>query len=162
MRNSGAYTELGRLHNKAAFGLAKSEARAWFERGVAAGHAGSMMELAKLHLQGKPGKGKLQEIVKLLKLGAAKGHRGCQRLLAEFTRDGKIVISADTVSKQFSLPPQPKMVTRRPAAKVDIGQISQLKRLRKLAEQHRANKASRGSADPLTGATVITPFNRGS
>lgn len=162
LRNAGAYTELGRLHSQAAFGLAKSDARDWFERGVAAGHAGSMMELAKLQLQGKPGKGKLQEIAKLLKLGAAKGHLGCQRLLAELTRDGKIKISAAAASKLVSMPSEMKKVLRKPSIKAVVGQLSQLKKLRQLAEQKRASKVSRGSGSPLTGATVITPFNRGS
>ena len=157
LRNAGAYTEIGRLHMKSFNGLAKSEARTWFEKGVAAGHAGAMMELAKVRLKGDPDKKQLAEIGKLLKRGAAKGHLGCKRLLIRLASEGKI---KDLVELSI-VPSKLKKVVKTPIG-VGLGEVSQLQKLRRLAEKQRAKNMMRRAGDALTGATVITPFKRGS
>ncbi|MEP1669571.1 MAG: tetratricopeptide repeat protein [Rhizobiaceae bacterium] len=159
LRNSGAFTELGRLHLKSAYGLARSDAPIWFERGVSAGHAGAMMELAKLQLKKSPGKKQLAGITKLLRRGAAKGHLGCQRMLSELIGGGPMA-TADVPAKSKRPSVSKKEIKSAVNSRLDA--VSQLKQLRQLAEQRRTRELASDGDDPMTGATTITPFKRGS
>ena len=157
MDNSGALTELGRLHMRSAFGLNREDARTWFERGVAAGHAGSMMELAKLELSGSPDKGQVTKAIEMLKHGASMGHLGCKRLLERLG-------TAKDVS-------DPNFITKEQPAKSRIGQPFLIRKMAKRdaqkknflsAKSQSRTNSSRPKRTPMTGATTITPFKRGS
>jgi TPR repeat protein len=96
---AGAMTALGRLHLAQWQGLDPALALGWFERGVAAGHGGSMEELARLFLVGQLVSKDLTKAEKLAAHGAKLKHSGSVRLL-EKMRSGRG--SADASSLEQS------------------------------------------------------------
>jgi len=81
-----AFTALGRLHLKAEFDLAKTDAPIWFERGAEGGHGGAMQELAKLYVEGVLVEKDMRKAVELARQGAELGHQGSKRLLVEIQK----------------------------------------------------------------------------
>ena len=99
----GAMTVLGRLHLKRQFNLKSEGAIAWFRKGIAAGHAGSMEELAKLYFTGKFIARDLKEARELAAQGALLNHRGSIALLKKIKAmraDKKAHILSPTSEKQ--------------------------------------------------------------
>ena len=80
---SASFTALGRLHERRWNKLTRADAISWFERGVEAGHAGSMEELARLYSNGDLVAKDLARALELAKQGAELKHKGAQRLLSE-------------------------------------------------------------------------------
>lgn len=80
---AGAMTALGRLHLKEKYQLPRKGAVDWFTRGVAAGHGGSMEELARLYLVGDLVGPDPEEARRLARMGAKLRHQGSLRLLEE-------------------------------------------------------------------------------
>lgn len=78
-----AITALGRLHLKKQFGLPSRKSVEYFNRGVEAGHPGSMEELARLYLNGKYVEYNLGRARELAELGVNLKHKGSKRLLEE-------------------------------------------------------------------------------
>ena len=115
--NAGAITEFGRLHLEERFGLQKKDAVSLFERGIGAAHPGSMKEMAMLQLVGDLVPKDEASAKKLLKRGAALGHKGSTRLLREvlagktFTKsgssaaEGKPSSGKKTKTKKLKHPP---------------------------------------------------------
>ena len=135
LNNSGAITEFGRLHLKGQFGLNPSASVKLFKQGADAAHPGSMLELAKLYLDGKFVTRDRVQAVGFLKRGAALGHTGSKTLLEKTlseTENGQHSRSADALA----VPKLRKLKTKKKPAK-------------KKSIQH-----------PLSGATIITPFGR--
>lgn len=93
---SGAMTALGRLHLEKRFKLSKKDAVAWFEKGIAAGHAGSMEEMARLFLNGSIVPKDNNAALALAKQGAKLRHKGSIKLLLEI--QGKL----SDISTNFS------------------------------------------------------------
>lgn len=93
---AGAMTAMGRLHLKQRFGLSRADAVDWFRQGVAAGHGGSMEELARLYMVGDLLEPNLGEARRLATMGAKLHHKGSRRLLFEIdTKSGGAAQSAD-------------------------------------------------------------------
>lgn len=80
---AGGITAMGRLHLQEKFGLSRSGAVDWFRQGVAAGHAGSMEELAQLYITGDLVEQNPREARRLAAMGAKLHHQGAKRLLSE-------------------------------------------------------------------------------
>ena len=164
LRNSGALTELGRLHLVAGNGLDAGKAKAFFERGVKAGHAGSMLELARLHLKGDVTQSDQKRAIKLLKRGAAKGHSGCKKLLTKLL---KVKMPASAAVLMDLVKGDPIKVATK-----SIPGVQQLKRsLRIPLPVINKIKPAIGSGSiklklpglpdsPMTGATVNTRFGK--
>lgn len=83
---SGAMTALGRLHIGERFELKPKDAVAWFEKGIAAGHPGSMEEMARLFLNGKLVPKDVHSALDLAKRGAKLRHKGSKKLLLEIEK----------------------------------------------------------------------------
>ncbi len=88
-----AYTLLGRLHLSGELGLNSDEAVKWFNKGVNAGHAGSMEELARMHWTGEIRSADPQVARNLAKQGAKLRHSGCIKLLQKIDNASKIQTS---------------------------------------------------------------------
>ncbi|MCR9139244.1 MAG: sel1 repeat family protein [Alphaproteobacteria bacterium] len=80
---AGAITAMGRLHLQRKFGLSPPDAVDWFRQGVAAGHPGSMEELARLYIAGELVERNPLEARRLAAMGAKLHHQGAKRLLSE-------------------------------------------------------------------------------
>lgn len=164
LRNSGALTELGRLHLVAGNGLDAGKAKSFFERGVKADHAGSMLELARLHLKGDVTQSDQKRAIKLLKRGAAKGHSGCKKLLTKLL---KVKMPASAAVLMDLVKGDPIKVATK-----SIPGVQQLKRSLRipLPVINKIKPAiSSGSIklklpglpdSPMTGATVNTRFGK--
>jgi TPR repeat protein len=79
-----AFTALGRMHLDRDTGLDPKAAVDWFERGTAAGHAGSMHELALLQLEGVHVPRDVERARELAERGARLRHAGSRKMLDEF------------------------------------------------------------------------------
>lgn len=80
---SAAITTLGRLHLKKQFGLPARKAVDYFNKGISAGHPGSMEELARLYFKGKYVEYNLERARDLAQQGTVLKHRGSKKLLDE-------------------------------------------------------------------------------
>lgn len=81
-----AFTLLGRLHLQGKLGLNPEEASNWFTKGVKAGHAGSMEELARLHWTGAIKNADVSKARQIAEQGARLRHSGCIKLLQEINQ----------------------------------------------------------------------------
>lgn len=79
--DGSALTALGRLHVSSKFGLSSDEAVGFFERGIKAGHPGSMSELAKIYLDGVFAHSNRRRAEALAARAASLGHKGAIALL---------------------------------------------------------------------------------
>lgn len=79
--DGSALTALGRLHVSSKFGLSSDEAIGFFQRGIKAGHPGSMTELAEIYLEGELAHSNRQQAQELASRAAALGHKGAIALL---------------------------------------------------------------------------------
>lgn len=84
--DGSALTALGRLHVSSKLGLSSDEAIGFFERGVRAGHPGSMTELAKIYLEGTLAHSNRKRAQELADRAAALGHKGAIALLRRIER----------------------------------------------------------------------------
>lgn len=80
---AAAITTLGRLHLKSKFGLPERKSVEFFEKGISAGHPGSMEELGRLYLNGKHVEYNLSKARELAEQGAHLKHSGSKKLLEE-------------------------------------------------------------------------------
>ena len=164
LRNSGALTELGRLHLAGGNGLDKTKAKSFFERGSKAGHAGSMLELARLHLQGDASQSDQQRAIKLLKRGAAKGHAGCKKLLAKLLKLKLPASAADLTDLVKRAPirlvsqslPGVQDLTR--SLRIPLPVVAKVKP--SIGSGSIKLKLPQSPQSPMTGATVNTRFGK--
>lgn len=80
---SAAITTLGRLHLQEKFGLPSRKAVKLFERGVIAGHPGSMEELGRLYLKGQYVPFNIKKAREMAEQGSRLKHAGSRKLLKE-------------------------------------------------------------------------------
>lgn len=99
---SGAMTALGRLHLEQFFNLPQKDAIAWFLKGIATGHPGSMEEMAQLYLKGKIVPKNKQAALELASQGAKLKHKGSIKLLL------KIQSTSPELSSNLSRSPADK------------------------------------------------------
>ena len=83
---AAAITTLGRLHLKSQFGLPERKAFELFNKGVLAGHSGSMEELARLYLNGKHVQYNLKKARELAEQGSRLKHSGSKKLLKKIKK----------------------------------------------------------------------------
>lgn len=83
---AAAITSLGRLHLKRKFGLPERKSIELFEKGIAAGHPGSMEELGRLYLKGKHVQYNLVRARELAEQGTLLKHSGSKKLLDEIKK----------------------------------------------------------------------------
>lgn len=83
---SGAMTALGRLHLEKRFKLPQKKAVTWFKKGIVAGHAGSMEEMARLFLNGLIVAKDTNAALALAQQGAKLRHKGSTKLLKKINK----------------------------------------------------------------------------
>lgn len=83
---AAATTTLGRLHLKRKFGLPPRKSVEFFNKGIVAGHPGSMEELGRLYLKGKHVQYNLAKARELAEQGALLKHSGSKKLLEEIKK----------------------------------------------------------------------------
>lgn len=79
--DGAALTALGRLHLSSRYGLSSNEAIGFFERGIKAGHPGSMTELAEIYLEGALAHSNRKRARELAVRASNLGHKGAIALL---------------------------------------------------------------------------------
>jgi len=83
---AAATTTLGRLHLKRKFGLPQRKSVEFFNKGIVAGHPGSMEELGRLYLKGKHVQYDLAKARELAEQGTLLKHSGSKKLLDEINK----------------------------------------------------------------------------
>ncbi len=85
--HGGAATSLGRMHLAEKFSLTKAGSISWFNKGVIAGHTGSIKELAVIYYQGELVDKDINIAIDLLQKGESKGHSPSKRLLIQYRKE---------------------------------------------------------------------------